>query len=82
MNITVLGAGTWGTTLAEVLLYNNHNVKLWHYREDFVKKLTLSRTHPNLKNYKLSKNLQITSTLENLSSAEIIVTTKVLYYSN
>jgi glycerol-3-phosphate dehydrogenase (NAD(P)+) len=27
--ITVLGAGSWGTALAIVLADNGHNVKLW-----------------------------------------------------
>ncbi len=74
MNITVLGAGTWGTTLAEVLLYNKHDVTLWHYRNDFVKKLKLSRIHPNLNNHKISDSLKISNKLENLTSGEIIVT--------
>ena len=57
MNIIVLGAGTWGTTLAEVLYDNGHNVTLWHYRKDFVDKLISTRVHPNLKNHILSKRI-------------------------
>jgi glycerol-3-phosphate dehydrogenase (NAD(P)+) len=29
MNITVLGAGSWGTTLAVLLDENEHRVRLW-----------------------------------------------------
>ena len=34
MKITVLGAGSWGTTLALVLLSNNHEVTLWAYTRE------------------------------------------------
>jgi glycerol-3-phosphate dehydrogenase (NAD(P)+) len=37
MNIAVLGAGAWGTTLAIVLHNNGHKVTLWEYREEYVK---------------------------------------------
>ncbi len=36
MKITVLGAGSWGTTLALVLLGNGHDVTLWCYTQDQV----------------------------------------------
>ncbi len=34
MNVTVLGAGSWGTTLALVLHDNGHMVRLWSYSKD------------------------------------------------
>ncbi len=34
MNIGVLGAGSWGTTLATLLHYNHHQVCLWSYRRE------------------------------------------------
>lgn len=34
MRIAVLGAGSWGTTLAIVLSENNHDVSLWTYRPE------------------------------------------------
>ncbi len=36
MDVAVLGAGAWGTTLAIVLHNNGHNVTLWEYREEYV----------------------------------------------
>jgi len=32
MKVTVLGAGSWGTTLALVLFENKHDVNLWTYK--------------------------------------------------
>jgi glycerol-3-phosphate dehydrogenase (NAD(P)+) len=34
MKVTVLGAGSWGTTLALVLLGNGHDVTLWTYKPE------------------------------------------------
>lgn len=39
MNVTVLGAGSWGTTLAILLDNNGHDVTLWEYKKDYAKYL-------------------------------------------
>ncbi|MGE5429924.1 MAG: NAD(P)H-dependent glycerol-3-phosphate dehydrogenase [Syntrophomonadaceae bacterium] len=39
MNISVLGAGGWGTTLAILLHYNGHKVSLWEYDRQYAKTL-------------------------------------------
>ena len=39
MKIAVLGAGSWGTALGQVLNENGHNVCLWHLEPDFVESL-------------------------------------------
>ena len=36
-NITVLGAGSWGTALALLLNSNSHNVTLWSYNKEHIK---------------------------------------------
>ncbi len=43
MNISVLGAGGWGTTLAIILHYNGHKVTLWEYKKDYAKLLNKKR---------------------------------------
>lgn len=37
MKISVLGAGSWGTTLAILLENNGHDVTLWEYKKDYAK---------------------------------------------
>ncbi len=39
MKIAVLGAGSWGTALGQVLNENGHDVRLWHLEQDFVESL-------------------------------------------
>ncbi len=46
MRVTVLGAGSWGTTLAIVLADNGHRVSLWTYRKDQAD--AIRETHQNL----------------------------------
>ena len=34
LNLTVLGAGAWGTALAQLAKYNGHNLQVWSRRND------------------------------------------------
>lgn len=43
--VAVLGAGSWGSALSIVLADNNHDVRLWSYREDQVNEI--NDTHMN-----------------------------------
>ena len=47
MKIAVLGAGSWGTTLAILLLENGHEVSLWTYREDQAQVIQQTRLNPD-----------------------------------
>src|SRR5690625_2862845 len=46
-NITVLGAGSWGSALSIVLSDNKHNVKLWTHRQNQAE--AINQTHKNEK---------------------------------
>ncbi len=39
MNVTVLGAGAWGTALANVLRQNEHAVTLWGHDSAHLQRL-------------------------------------------
>ena len=43
--ICILGAGSWGTALAVLLVGNGHTVTLWSHREEEV--LAMQRTSAN-----------------------------------
>lgn len=45
MNFAILGAGTWGTALAQVLADNGHDVLLYHFDEKIVK--DINENHKN-----------------------------------
>lgn len=43
MKIGVIGAGSWGTTLADLLARKHYNVTLWGYEADLVERMTATR---------------------------------------
>ena len=43
MRIGVLGAGSWGTTLALMLVKAGHKVKMWEFRPDAARRLEIER---------------------------------------
>jgi glycerol-3-phosphate dehydrogenase (NAD(P)+) len=47
MRCTVVGAGAWGTALADLLARNGHEVRLWAYEPDVVE--SINDKHENLR---------------------------------
>jgi glycerol-3-phosphate dehydrogenase (NAD(P)+) len=76
MNITVLGAGSWGTTLAVLLAKKNYDVRLWAHRAEFAALLCKERENRRyLKGVPFPENLQVVDNLADLVQwASMIVT--------
>jgi len=76
MRITVLGAGSWGTTLAVLLHYNAHQVRLWSFDPKHAESLkTLHENKDFLPGIVLPADLEITSDLDSaVHNSELIVT--------
>ncbi|HEX9829748.1 MAG TPA: NAD(P)H-dependent glycerol-3-phosphate dehydrogenase [Bacteroidota bacterium] len=65
MKITVLGAGSWGTTLALVLVGNGHDVQLWTYKQEQAAQMQKTRENPQfLPGIPLPKKLLIVTDIE------------------
>ncbi len=65
MRVAVLGAGSWGTTLAILLNYNAHDVTLWAHEEDLVCSMREDRENKLfLPGIPLPDDLQFTNDLE------------------
>ena len=65
MKIAVIGAGSWGTTLANLLAEKGYPVTLWCYEEDLAERIQKSRVNDlYLPEVDLSGNLQATSNLQ------------------
>ena len=75
MNIGVIGAGSWGTTLADLLAKRGHSVTLWAYEKDLVERM--QQSHMNdlyLPSFTLDDNLSFTNDLaEVVSGREMLV---------
>lgn len=67
INVGVIGAGAWGTTIAELLSKNNSKVLLWA-KEQLIAQ-NINSKHINnvyLPKIKLSKKIKATSSLQGL----------------
>jgi len=74
MRIGVIGAGTWGTALSQVLAENGNDITLWHYKENTANDLHVSRQHINLPSHVLHDSIAVTSKLSDLPvNAPIII---------
>jgi glycerol-3-phosphate dehydrogenase (NAD(P)+) len=64
MRIAVLGAGSWGTTLAILLTQNSHHVTLWSYREHDADIIRTTHENPSyLPGIRIPEAIEITSDL-------------------
>lgn len=69
VGIGVIGAGSWGTTLADLLAKKGHDVTLWAYEEDLVREMADTRVNSVfLPGITLSPRLRFTNSLKEAAS--------------
>lgn len=75
MNISVLGAGSWGIALTVLLAHNGHKVSVWSIDENEIKMLKEHREHmTKLPSIKIDESVTFTTdAAESVKDAEIIV---------
>jgi glycerol-3-phosphate dehydrogenase (NAD(P)+) len=72
--IGVLGAGSWGTTLADLLAKKGHEVTLWAYEADLVKEMETTRVNSLfLPGITLTPRLRFTNSLQEAVSGKDLV---------
>lgn len=62
--IAVLGAGSWGLTIAQMLHENGHQIAIWEINEKLAAQLSKSRKFKYIPDISLPKNIFISSDLE------------------
>ena len=73
-NICVLGCGTWGSALAQILAFNDHNVTMWHYDNNKLLKINKDRSHPNLPNFTYHSSISFDHDLKSaIKNTDLIV---------
>ncbi len=74
ISIAVLGAGSWGSTLAILLAEKGHQVFLWAHRKEFADEL--NATHENkryLSGVRIPDTIEISSDIHRAADADMIV---------
>ena len=71
--IAVLGAGSWGGTIAEHLAQLGHNVTVWHRNEEELKQMSEKRTHPFLDDLQFSRSIRFVESMDDLKQPELVV---------
>ena len=59
--VLILGAGTWGSVIANLLATNGHEVTCWSRNENLIKQLNETKTHSKLKNVFFSDKINFTT---------------------
>ncbi len=72
-NVSVLGAGAWGTALAGLAAANGHDVTLWARRSERAEELNRERSHPSLPGIMIAPEITATTEFSKAVSAKIIV---------
>lgn len=63
-NVLVLGAGTWGSVVANLLVTNGHNVTCWARNKNLISKLNTEHVHEKLPNIVFSEKIIFTDEFE------------------
>jgi glycerol-3-phosphate dehydrogenase (NAD(P)+) len=81
-SFVVLGAGTWGITLADILARNGHRVNCWDIDAALIDWMNRERRHPKLEGFTLDEGVLLTSdldrALEGARACVIVVPSQVL----
>ena len=72
--VTVMGAGTWGVSLARMLAKSGHQVRVWSAVGEEIDRLVRTYTHPNIGGMSLPSTINFTKNVRNaVFDAEMIV---------
>ena len=73
MRISVLGSGTWGTTLGMLLDKKGHEVTLWSFFDEEIKQMHEKKEHKFLPGIKISESIKLTSNLDDAVDCDMLV---------
>lgn len=71
MRYFILGAGSWGCTIAQLLNDNGHDVLLWAHTDELAAKLSETKTMPHVPDVKL--DVPVTSDISDGRNFDVIV---------
>jgi glycerol-3-phosphate dehydrogenase (NAD(P)+) len=72
-NITVLGLGSWGTTLAVLLSNNGHNINIWDFDSARLNKINKTRKFDLIDGITIPKKINLCSNLKQVCENKDII---------
>ena len=78
MIVNIIGAGTWGVTLAYILNKNSIKTNVYCWNINTFNYIINNKSHPNLNTFKIPDNINFTTSYDELNFQEI--TTKYQIY--
>ena len=73
-NVTVFGAGIWGSVIAQHIATRGYHVRLWEYNEQLLNVLRTMGRHPNIPNFKIHDNIRLTGNVaEAVQDTDLII---------
>ncbi len=73
MKIGILGAGVYAIALSDILIDNGNKVCLWTKFEEEKENLLTSKSNINLGNYRISDNINVTTSIKEIMKNELII---------
>ena len=71
--VGVIGAGAWGTVIANMFAENGHDVRLWCYKESIAHQIAHNKRHHRLPEVVLSSELTTTTQLSDCYDADVVI---------
>ena len=72
-SVGVIGAGAWGTVIANIMADNGHDVTLWCYKDDIAQAIANLQTHHRLPGVNLSEKLKTTTKFSDCYDVDLLV---------
>lgn len=72
-SIAILGAGSWGGTLAQYLSELGHSVTVWHRNRDELRLMSDRRVHPFISDIRFPDSVTFVSDLEALEISDMVI---------
>ena len=73
INVVILGAGSWGGTIAEHLAKKGHHVTVWHKNVEELKQMAEKRTHPFFDGLQFSPSIRFVESIDDVGKPEMVV---------
>lgn len=68
----IIGAGAWGTALAQSIALTEKRVLVWCYEENTCKQIQKSKTNPFLKDLAIAETVEATSSLKEIAENKVL----------